>query len=160
MASKYLLARIKDGELVISPGDKVRFADELKKFNGKEVLVEIPDKYKLRTEKQNRYYRGLVCRLISEHTGFTNEEIHQFFRRMLLQYSRKVGGKVYEFTRSTTELNWKEMTDYIEKIRTYVRESETLKSVVIPDPDPDYMFKPKNVIPRTHTRANKSGKSK
>ena len=141
MSSQYLLAKIKDEEIIFTASERKRIAVKLKKFDGREVLVEIPDRHKIRTEKQNRYYRGVVCDLISDFTGFTNEEIHQFWRKMFLQYSRKVSGKVYEFTRSTTELNWMEMTDYIEKIRVYVRDSETLKSVIIPDPDPDYMYK-------------------
>jgi len=152
MASKYLLAKIKNENIEFKPAEKKRFAVELKQFNGKEVLVEIPDRFKIRTLQQNRYYRGVVCALVSDFTGFTNEEIHQFFKTKFLSYRRTVKGKTYDFTKSTTELNWKEMTDYIEQIRQYVRESPTLMTVVIPDPDPEYMYK-------TNVRIPKKGKN-
>lgn len=133
---KIFFGIIKEGKVEVS-SYKI-FADDIAKCEGKEVEIVVLDKYKIRSEKQNRYYWGVVLKLISDHTGFEPEEVHQFFRKHLLTYEKKYKGKVYEFSKSTTELNWKDFSDYIEKIRAYVRESEALKDVIIPDPDPDY----------------------
>lgn len=152
MASKYLLAKIKDRQIVFTAAEEKRQAADLDKANGKSVLVEIPDRYKIRTEKQNRYYRGVVIQLISEYTGYTNEEVHQDFSQHFLGYVKK--GRKYR--KSTTELNWKEMTDYIENIRAYVRESPALKTVVIPDPDPEYMYKNTDAT-KHRSRVSKTG---
>ncbi len=133
---KIFFGKIKEGKVEIK-SFKI-FADDIAKCEGKDVLIQVEDKYKIRSEKQNRYYWGVVVRLVSDHTGFEPEEIHQLFKKKFLSYRRKVNKVVMEFTKSTTELNWKDFGDYIQKIRDYVRESEALKSVIIPDPDPEY----------------------
>ena len=71
-----------------------------------------------RTGNQNRYLWALY-KLLSDHTGFTTDEVHELCKRYYApQYEKTTPrGTVQSFTKSTADMNTKEMTDYIEKIR-------------------------------------------
>lgn len=68
-----------------------------------------------RSGQQNRYYWGVVCDLISGHTGYTPEESHQIMAEMFLSYEKE--GKT--FTRSTTRLKTAEFEIYMEQCRRW-----------------------------------------
>ena len=134
---KIFFGKIKDGRIEIK-SYKI-FADDIRKCEGKDVLISVEDRYRIRSEKQNRYYWGVVIRLIAESTGYESEEVHQLFKKHFLSYKKKSKqGQILEFTKSTAELNWQDFNKYIEQIKTYVRDNEVLRHIVIPDPDPNY----------------------
>lgn len=121
-----ILGRIKQGKVVVS----LFFARDLAKLEGREV--EIKKLENTRSAQANRYYWACVVKLISEHTGFTPDEVHEVFKKRFLSYKKKVKGKVYEFTRSTTELKISEFQNYIEQVKEYAtRELD----VLFPDED-------------------------
>lgn len=70
---------------------------------------------KSRSNQQNRYYWGVVCKLVSDHTGYMPEEVHQIMAEKFLSYEKD--GRV--FTRSTTKLKTAEFEDYMEKCRRW-----------------------------------------
>lgn len=127
---KSLFGRIKKGTVVFN---RV-FADDLAKVEGKEVYCQIDPKDK-RSLKQNSYLWGGVYKLIAERTGYTSEEVHQLFAQRYLGYTKTdPHGKIIVFTRSSTDLKKIEMTQYIELIREYCRNSLALGHLDIPDP--------------------------
>ena len=49
----------------------------------------MPEKEKKsRSIQQNRYYWAVICKLISEHTGYTTDETHQILAEMFLAYEK------------------------------------------------------------------------
>ncbi len=97
-------------------------------LEGKEVDVIVRKHKKDRTLPQNRYLWGVVYKLISDHTGYTPDEIHDSMRAMFLIDNL---GK-FPVVRSTTSLDTVAFSAYVENIRQFA--SEDL-SIVIPDPE-------------------------
>lgn len=82
--------------------------------------IEIKEYKPKRTNLQNRYYWAVI-NFISSETGNDKDYLHEFFRAKYLHYKPFVIFDTYLLkTPSTTELNTKEMTDYIEKIAIFV----------------------------------------
>ena len=68
-----------------------------------------------RSLSQNAYYWGVVVKIISDHTGFTSNEVHQELAKMFLGYEKS--GK--SFTQSTTELDTLEFELYLDRSRKW-----------------------------------------
>jgi hypothetical protein len=100
-------------------------------LKGQIVMVTAEKLRKHRTDDQNRYYRGVVLKLIGDHCGYRGseelEELHQEMRRRFLPKRGCLNIPV-----STTSLNTQEMTTYIEQIRTW---AERELGVYIPEPN-------------------------
>lgn len=76
----------------------------------------MPEKEKkTRSLKQNKYYHGVVCKLISEHTGYTSDEVHQLLAEQFISYEKN--GK--QFVKSTTKLKTAEFEEYLESCRRF-----------------------------------------
>jgi hypothetical protein len=101
-------------------------------LNGKEVEVVIKIRRNKRTIPQNSYYWGVVLDLIAESTGYTTQELHEFFKRLFLKKVIKIGGVDYEVSESTSKLNTEQFSDYIEKIKKFAVMKLDLH---IPSPD-------------------------
>jgi hypothetical protein len=87
----------------------------LDKLIAKGAQVEITEKRKPRTRNQNAYFWAIMS-LFGVETGYTKDEASIVFKRKLGMVYEKEGHK---FLRSTTDLDVKEMTQYIEKVRNY-----------------------------------------
>lgn len=96
------------------PTDPVGFQAHLRSLEGQEVEVTIQKYRKTRTGEQNRYYWGVVVKLIAEHCGYEPEEAHDAMR---LKFLQSHGDGIMLTIRSTTSLDTKEMTEYIEQCR-------------------------------------------
>lgn len=112
--------------------DKRKLFDVLRQLKGS-FAVSLKKNKPARSLASNRYYWGVVLAYISDETGYTKDEIHQLMQQKFLRYAKSVlDGEEQLFVRSTTSLNTKEMTDYIESIRTF---AITELGVYIPDPN-------------------------
>lgn len=127
--SNMILGRIKNGKLQVQRF----FKKDLLKLEGREV--EIMPVESTRSSQANRYYWGIVIKLISEHTGFTPEEVHEVFKKKFLTYHKSYKGKVYKFTKSTTDLKISDFAGYVDKIIQYAT-SEL--GIIIPDAEIAY----------------------
>lgn len=93
-----------------------------------------------RSLDQNAYYWGVVVQLLSEHTGYTPDEIHGLLKAKFLPKRLAVcdgNGEIQDelvLGGSTRNLNKLEFGDYMESIRQWAAE---MLDVVIPDPDQD-----------------------
>ena len=105
----------------------VRIADFV---HGKDdwFTVEIVKSKQVRSLPQNKYYWGVVVKIVSQHTGYTSEETHQELARMFLSYENS--GKL--FVRSTTKLNTMEFEKYAESCREWAKKE---MDVYIPLPN-------------------------
>ncbi len=112
--------------------------------NVKETFQRLPDgKYTWpkpvkarhqRSVQQNRYYWGVVCKLVADHTGYSPDEVHQIFTNMFLSYNKKG----HKFTESTTRLNTQEFEWYMEECRRWAAME---LQVYIPNPNcPENFF--------------------
>lgn len=96
---------------------------------------------KKRTDRQNRYYFGVVLPMITEEIAGSQvaaekEEVHRLLARHFLGTSEDIegpfiGGIAFLKTPSTTSLNTVEFTEYIEAVRKWAAEFLNLD---IPDP--------------------------
>ena len=76
---------------------------------------------------------------MSEHTGFTPDEMHGVFGALFRKEIRTTkAGKPYEIIRSTTTMTTKEFADYVEKCRMFAAH----EGVIIPDPGPESIEEP------------------
>lgn len=107
------IGKVEKGKLVLNRPD--RFDNYLLTLNGNEVDVIVGKIKKQRTHKENRYYWGVVVYLLSETTGYNDEEMHEALKMMFLKdTSRKI-----PTLRSTASLTTVEFENYMEKIRMW-----------------------------------------
>lgn len=114
------------------PEDKEVWGILVAGFEGKTVEMKLEMFKEERTSRQTRYYFGVVVKMISEETGHSIDEIHDFLKTMFLKKFVVVGKKRYVLVRSTTELKLDEMSKYIESCKRWAAMELSLS---IPDPD-------------------------
>lgn len=128
--------RMRRGKLQVSLTPT--FSRQLKTFKDGPVLVRIERTRASRSQQQNRYWWGVCIHLVSEHTGYSPEEIHELAKQMFLPKTLAVAngnGEIvgeYVLGGSSTKLDVVEFGAFIERFKQWA--AETL-DVVIPDPD-------------------------
>ena len=109
--------------------------------DGWEVQIAVKRLRATRSLEQNAYYFGVVVQLLSQHTGYTPDEIHDLLKAKFIPKRLAVcdGNGVIQdeivLGGSTRKMNKLEFGEYIDSIREWA--AETL-DLVIPDPDKDY----------------------
>ncbi len=105
---------------------------------GWELEVTVKRRRAARSLLQNAYYWGVVVEMLSEHTGYTADEIHDFLKAKFIPKRLAVcdGNGVIQdevvLGGSTREMNKVEFGEYVEAIQIWAAES---LDVVIPDPN-------------------------
>jgi hypothetical protein len=90
-----------------------------------------------RTSPQNRYYWGVVISILCEHTGFTNEEMHEVLKyKFLRRESITKDEKHFERSASTAELDTIEFIKYISDIVVWASSELSLQ---IPEPNEEIL---------------------
>jgi len=112
----------KDGEIIFR--NKAKLIAELKATGWKEMEGTIRKKKKNRSIYQNRYY-WLCLTILSNHTGFTKDELHNILRFKFLKttLTDTKTGELYEYIKSTTDLTTTEMELYLAEIRQFAAET-------------------------------------
>lgn len=127
---------IASGRLEIRQRD--RFLVALQRMRDGEVFVTVTRRTATRSLQQNRWYWGVIVELLSEHTGYRPEEIHDVLKAKFLPKRLAIadgnGAIKGEFVigGSTTRLNTLEFGEYCEAVRQWALEE---LGVVIPDPE-------------------------
>ena len=117
------------------------FSDNEKKLKLYKILKTLkPKKYEItikqyrenRSNPSNRFYWGVVLSVLSNHTGFTPEEMHEHLKREFLPVFKVLPtGEQIKLSGSTATLDTAEFNEYIEKIMQWsIQELDCL----IPDP--------------------------
>ena len=123
---------------------KQKFEQAIAQFKDGEVSVTIERKYATRSENQNAWYFGCILPLLSEHTGYTVDELHEYCKSRFNAKTVTIvdaNGEIKDESRigqTTTKLNKLTFGDYCERIREWAASD---LGVTIPDPDPDWREK-------------------
>jgi hypothetical protein len=90
-----------------------------------ELIIRKPKKG--RSSNQNRYYFGVVLRLLSDHTGYSVDDLHETMKSMFnplrLEFNTKKGTEAIRASKSTTELTTVKMEEYLSQIREWASQS-------------------------------------
>jgi len=112
-----LPARIEQGKILFR--DPLPLSKILSQYNSQDVNVSIKPLRNNRSDSQNRYYWGVVVSILSDHTGYSRDEIHEILRGKFLSDSKSIAGEDIRYSHSTTELDTLEFEDYLQKIREW-----------------------------------------
>lgn len=111
---------------------------QLARMKDCELVITFTPRRAARSDLQNRWYWGVIVELLSEHTGYTPDEIHEVCKAKFLPKRLAVSdgnGEIkgeFVIGGTTTRLNKHEFGEYCEAIRRWAADD---LGVVIPDPD-------------------------
>ena len=126
-----LSAPIKNGKADFYPNDAERLRQFLRSHEGKTLYFTVGERKPPRSLEANAYLWAVVYEFIADETGMTPEEVHAEMKdRFLPRFFTRENGEEKELEKSTTRLNSKEMSNYIEQVKAFAA-SEL--SVSIPD---------------------------
>ena len=111
------LGRIDKGKLILPLQDQ--FDTYLLTLEGLEVEVIVRKPKKPRSKQENRYYWGVVIKLLSEATGYNQDEMHEALR-MLFLVDRS---DLIPTLKSTAFLTVEEFEEYLSTIRMWASQS-------------------------------------
>ena len=111
-----------------------------KSFEGCRISVTVQKERDKRSSQQNRYYWGVVIKLIADGLTdqwgevFTADETHEFLKQNFNfeEIINQDTGEVYRKTLSTTANDTYDFSQYVEKCRDF---AASYLGVNIPDPD-------------------------
>ena len=99
----------------------------LKHLAGKTVVVTIAPYRKRRSVNQNAYFHGVICELISDHTGYEVDEVKEILKHMFLFVDEP-----YPHARPTSRLNTAEMAEFTDRC---IRWAAQELGIVLPLPN-------------------------
>lgn len=123
-------AIVKDGQLKLE--DRNSFKDQLKLLEGKEVDVTIAIHKKRRSNNQNRYYWGVVVKILCDELGYMPDELHDAIKYKFLAKNIDLKGEKLPVLGSTNKLNTAQFEDLMAKVRAWA--SRDLQ-IFIPEPN-------------------------
>lgn len=132
-------AKVENGKLLIR--NRRLFDECISAWPDCECVVTIEKKHATRSVQANRYWWGVCVALVSDHTGYTPEEVHDLAKHMFLPKALAVTGRNGELLGefvvggTTSSLNKLEFGDFIAKFRMWALEK---LGVEIPEPDPNW----------------------
>lgn len=114
------------------PFVRLEFDDDVRHSNfmscleiGKKIEVSYGPLLKNRSDRENRYYWGVVIDILSDYTGFSPEDMHEILKHKFLRKSVWVtnpeNGTIEEIqiTQSTASLTTVKFEEYLSKIREW-----------------------------------------
>lgn len=132
-------ATVKSGRLVIR--NRRAFDASVSGLrDGWEVELTVKRLRATRSLEQNAYYWGVVVQMLSEHTGYTPEDIHELLKAKFIPKRLAVcdGNGVIQgefvLAGSTRSMNKLEFGEYMDSVRQWAADA---LDVVIPDPNQD-----------------------
>lgn len=117
--------------------DKTKVVEYIRNLSDKKVFyVDIKMHRTVRTISQNRLY-WLYVGIVADETGNDKDTIHQYCLQTFIGSNKHiVFGKEVFTSPTTTELNTKQFTDYVEQVRAW---AQTELGINLPDPDSIYL---------------------
>lgn len=109
------------------------FKKDLQQYEGQDAFLIIKPYKDNRSDNQNRYYWGVVIKLLADELGYLPEEMHEVLKqKFLVSRIVKVGNTEYSIPDSSSTLNTTEFEDYLSQIRTWASQELEL---LIPQPN-------------------------
>lgn len=88
--------------------------------NGKAVELKLARPVDTRSQRQNRFYWGVVLTTIADATGNTTEDLHEHFKAVFLpRRFVTLAGKETEVAKTTTKLSTDEFSKYLQQIAAF-----------------------------------------
>ncbi len=125
---------VKSGQFLPDRPDMLN--KEFSSFEDKRIIVSIEKETKSRTPSQLGYYFGGIiqgeCMNSNSFSGWTKEEIHQYFMKKLRRYSKTMHYEsedrtiIQYFTEDFSAYNREKMTKYIEDVKNYLANEESI----------------------------------
>ena len=114
------------------PSDKQKVIEYVSRLPDKKYIVKIELKREIRSLPQNKLmWMWLTC--IEQETGNDKNDLHDYFKSLWLPVKQvNVLGKTIEKTVSTSELDSKQFTDYLERIQQF---ANIELGIVLPQPE-------------------------
>jgi len=105
--------------------DFIRIVQEFKLDGKKRFIGEFKQFREKRSIKQNSLYHSwLNC--IEKETGNDHDAMHEFFKRKFLSFScHDIYGEEVAIPLSTTKLDTKQFTDFLENVKMFMQEQGT-----------------------------------
>lgn len=103
----------------------------LRGLAGKPVELVVRRRRKQRSDRQSRYYWGVIVSILAEHFGYRREEMHEALKFEFLRVDPD-DTRPLATVRSTTSLSTVEMEDYLDAVRMWAL---TEYEVLIPLPN-------------------------
>ena len=130
MKQIYGLGKIEKGKLTLK--NKQIFQQELAALSG-DVVVTVAEGRGKRSDGQNRWLWGVAYKILADHTGYTEEEIHEICKYKFNRKEFHLGDESYELGGSTRQMSTTEFMDY----KTSIQQFGATLGCVIPDPNED-----------------------
>lgn len=124
-----------------NPGQRDFFLKECKRLRGKKGYISIIPWRKIKTNEQNRYYRGVVVQRLADYWGLSNEDAHQAISNEHLRFTSDLGFSLVKTT-ALNEWGTGEWEDYMSHLRQWAIEKH---GVYIEEPNEiDFSTLPEN----------------
>jgi len=94
--------------------DEKGFTEHIKSLDGKFIQLVVRRYRTNRSNNQNRYYFGIVIKILGDELGYMPDEMHEALKWKFL----RKGGKL-ETVKSTSSLTTIEFEEYLELIRIW-----------------------------------------
>jgi hypothetical protein len=107
--------RIEKGKVILDNPN--RYLVQISRLEGQRIEAVLRKQKSQRSINQNNYYFGVVIELLSDHTGYEKDEMHEALKEKFL--SSEIDEHGLRKIKSTTKLKTTEMEDYLERIRRW-----------------------------------------
>lgn len=98
-----------------------------------DYVVTVKQRRKIRSLSQNKYYFGVVVKVIGEYLGETKERVHDMLASLYLRDVVDLKNGNSELTvKSTASLDSAEFEQYIKNVRTWAQDE---LNVYVPEPN-------------------------
>ena len=122
---------IKNSKIVFHNRDL--FNSELQQYNNSDAYLIIKPYKSRRSDNQNRYYWGVVIKILAEELGYLSDEMHEILKyKFLAQKDVVLGDETLTIPDSSANLNTTEFEKYLAEIRMWA--SRDL-DILIPQPN-------------------------
>jgi len=104
------------------------------------VLISVSKKKFKRSSEQNKYYWGVVVKMISDETGYEPAEVHDLLKGAFLQTGEiNIGGIIQPTYKSTASLDTAEFEEFLERCRRFA--SMNLSLIILLPNESEEMWK-------------------
>lgn len=117
--------RVENGVLKLR--NRKQLSEDLKQFEGKDVEITFERKRSKRSDNQNRYWWACMT-ILANDMGYRKDEMHEICKFMFLKAEKvnEATGEVFEYLRSSTELNKMEFADMTSNLIQWAAEHGTV----------------------------------
>lgn len=110
--------KVNNGKMVFA--NLEGFKADIRSHEGKEIYLTIGKGRNTRSDSQNRYYWGVIVRILVNELGYFDDEIHEFLKEKFLPKKHiALGGYEFDVATSTSRLSTKEFEDFASKVRAW-----------------------------------------